>query len=95
VAQAAPSPASPPAESGDTSLSGPDTAAWHPGDDDHDVNGMDETRITPPRPTIAAPEAGAEVAAAAHADDQAMDEFFDDQDYAEDRRFGGRLRRRR
>ena len=75
---------------------GPDTAMWHPAEDE---------RMDDPEPVGAYPAPPPAPSRSEHPpvmdmtdglDDQAMDDFFDDNDeLVDDRRFGGRLRRRR
>ena len=75
---------------------GPDTAVWHPGDDDHlDDPDLGSAYAPPPAParTMAPPPP---LDMTDGPDDQALDDFFDDnEEFVDDRRFGGRLRRRR
>lgn len=70
---------------------GPDTAAWHPApgdlvDNPAQTTGQRRAVIDADRP---------ERSEGANAEEQALDDFFEDGEYADDRRFGGRLRRRR
>jgi DivIVA domain-containing protein len=96
----APSPIPPPAP--EPEAAGPDTGMWSLTDND------DLDSAPPPAPAAPAPHAAAAAATLTaeetdpyadgsdHSDDQALDDFFDDNDeLGEDRRFGGRLRRRR
>jgi DivIVA domain-containing protein len=97
----APAPAPPPA----SESAGPDTAMWSPSDTDRqDRQDRQDASLSPPGGTPSAPPAGALRAEAAVSytditegpNDQALDDFFDDGDeLSDDRRFGGRLRRRR
>jgi DivIVA domain-containing protein len=89
-----------PAPEAESDLTGPDTAVWSPAEEDR----LPVAPSPPPpapsagSPAPAAPPEPAATAAdpAAPPDDQALDDFFDDSDeLGEDRRFGGRLRRRR
>jgi hypothetical protein len=92
AAAPAPLPAPPPQE---VEASGPDTAMWHPAEDEH----LDEPELAsayppPPPAPRSAPLPPLDVTDGP--DDQALDDFFDDNDdFVDDRRFGGRLRRRR
>ncbi len=101
AAAAAPRPG--PAPEAESDLAGPDTAVWSPAEEDRLA-----VAPSPPPPAPSAPSAGSPAPAAppesaatapdpaAPPDDQALDDFFDDSDeLGEDRRFGGRLRRRR
>jgi DivIVA domain-containing protein len=92
-----PAPAPPPvAAPADGDANGPDTAMWTPSDENR-FEGLGAPREAPApgdstRIDLSAP--GPEPREGP--DDQALDDFFDDNDeLAEDRRFGGRLRRRR
>lgn len=100
-----PSPAPP---SPDPGASGPDTALWTPPDDDRLGSsaipgpGPGPVSAPPPAPpplSAAAPPSDppAAIAEATNGpNDQALDDFFEDSDeLGDDRRFGGRLRRRR
>jgi cell division initiation protein len=90
--------APPPAEvepaNGHGADGGPDTMMWAPGEPETGA-----PAIAAPLSAVAAAggaEAGGREVAMAGPDDQALDDFFDDTgDYDDDRRFGGRLRRRR
>lgn len=74
-------PAPPPIE-----LSDPETAMWTPSDEDRIDLAAEEIQRPVPETDLFAPDP----------DEQALDDFFDDNDeFAEGRRFGGRLRRRR
>ncbi len=80
----------------ESDVDGPPTVAWKPVDDHghHDL-GMDEIDPTPGQgtPPVAPHEAGD-----VGPEEQALDEFFEDDDesgYLGERRFGGRLRRKR
>jgi DivIVA domain-containing protein len=107
ASRAAPSAASPPAPEPDNG--GPPTAIWSPEEEDRaELSGEHQpsAQTAPPAsspppssPTAAAPRgevATATVDVSDNAHDQALDDFFDDSDeLSDDRRFGGRLRRRR
>ncbi|HEY3810216.1 MAG TPA: DivIVA domain-containing protein [Acidimicrobiales bacterium] len=90
-----PPPAPAPAPAPATESQGPETALWSPEEDER-LEGM-----TPGGSAAGAGAVGPETSApmsdvAGGPDDQALDDFFDDNDeLADDRRFGGRLRRRR
>jgi DivIVA domain-containing protein len=78
---------------------GPDTAMWSPSDDERREAAGATGSPPPPLPVSPPPR---DEGAAPYADvtegpdDQALDDFFDDNDeLADDHRFGGRLRRRR
>jgi DivIVA domain-containing protein len=81
---------------------GSDTAMWSPSDDERrEAAGTTGATGSPPPPLPASPPVRDEGAApyadvTEGPDDQALDDFFDDNDeLADDHRFGGRLRRRR
>lgn len=90
---------------------GPPTVSWSPSDDTGETRAEPylppARRAGEPSPAPAGEEAKAGEAGAdplpprraneamADPDEQALDDFFDDQQFADDRRFGGRLRRRR
>jgi len=75
----------------------PETAMWSPSDDDrYDAMGAAEGTAsqTGGSTRLEAPPVASEMSDGP--DDQALDDFFDDNDeLADERRFGGRLRRRR
>jgi cell division initiation protein len=71
---------------------GPETASWQP---DTDLGGANGEAPPPPsaRGAVDAPIEMSEDPPSA--EEVALDEFFEDSDFGDDRRFGGRLRRRR
>jgi DivIVA domain-containing protein len=94
TARPAPTPAPPPAPDRDQ---GPDTAVWSPSDEE----GSEAAAASPSNSSPAA-ASGSSPADATPADtgdragEQALDDFFDENDeFSDDRRFGSRLRRRR
>jgi cell division initiation protein len=92
----APVPAPPPMPAAqEYEANGPDTAVWHPGDDEREVEPEPaSTYPPPPAATRSAPPPPLDMTDGP--DDQALDDFFDDnEEFVDDRRFGGRLRRRR
>ncbi len=83
----------------------PETLMWDPGDVDRfpggegaagfDAGPGADPQVAPPRPSPSRPEPTAS-ASGLGSDEQALDDFFDDnEEFGDDRRFGGRLRRRR
>jgi DivIVA domain-containing protein len=98
VARAAP-PQAPPPPPPEPNPAGPDTAMWSPSDDERREAAGTPSVAPPPLPTGGPPrDSGTPPYADVTdgPDDQALDDFFDDNDeLAEDHRFGGRLRRRR
>lgn len=76
---------------------GPDTAMWHPAEDEHLDEPEAPSAYAPPPPVSrSAPPPPPPLELTDGPDDQALDDFFDDnEDFVDDRRFGGRLRRRR
>jgi len=98
-------PASPP-RGEEPGPGGPPTMAWTPVDDTGEnraephmpprrgVNETSRSEGGDPSPGPPAPVART-TSAVADPDDQALDDFFDDDQYGADRRFGARLRRRR
>jgi DivIVA domain-containing protein len=106
VAQASPPPAPPPRGEEPASPAGPPTMAWTPVDDTGENRA--EPHMPPRRPMPDGPRSeggdpspgpppsmARAASAVADPDDQALDDFFDDDQYGADRRFGARLRRRR
>src|ERR1700722_18510283 len=98
VARAAPIQAPPPPPPEPNPV-GPDTAMWSPSDDERREGAGITGAAPPPLPTGGPPR---DSGTAPYADvtdgpaDQALDDFFDDNDeLGEHHRFGGRLRRRR
>jgi cell division initiation protein len=77
----------------------PKTVAWSPTDDERlDLISGPDLAAPPPPPPAATTDAAAPAGSERNSgpDDQAIDDFFEDSDEpGEDRRFGGRLRRRR
>jgi DivIVA domain-containing protein len=90
---AAPAPMPPPPP--EVESNGPDTAMWHPSEDEQveELEPAGSHRAPPPAANRAAPPP---LDMTDGPDDQALDDFFDDnEEFLDDRRFGGRLRRRR
>jgi DivIVA domain-containing protein len=98
-------PAGGPEPAAETEASGPPTALWNPSEEDHsDITGSNPI-VAASAPTAPEPSGGsspraesmsATVDVTDSANDQALDDFFDDgAELADDRRFGGRIRRRR
>jgi vacuolar-type H+-ATPase subunit H len=93
AATAAPQPVAPaPAE--ESVDNGPETMAWKPGPAFSEPTG--EVAAVPQgrRPVIDV-DGPARSEESIDAEEQALDDFFEDGEYVDDRRFGGRLRRRR
>jgi DivIVA domain-containing protein len=102
LARLAPSPVPPPAPAPAPESAGPDTAMWSPSDQDRQDASPSPPGGTPSAPPGPPPGAPRAETAVSYTDitegpnDQALDDFFDDGDeLSDDRRFGGRLRRRR
>ena len=80
-------------------VTGPDTAMWSPSEEDRFVAAEAPSAFSTSSPSGGSPRLDASLPASElhdGPDDRALDDFFDDNDdLAEDRRFGGRLRRRR
>ena len=75
---------------------GPETAMWTPGPGDFsDPTGETEAVPAARRATIDVDGPSRAEERSSDPDEQALDDFFDEGEYADDRRFGGRLRRRR
>jgi DivIVA domain-containing protein len=98
AARPAPLPAPPP-PAPETESSGPETAAWTPDDEERAEPAGSSLPGPPPAPAGGSgrPEGAPPFSEVTNGpDDQALDDFFDDNDeQGDDRRFGGRLRRRR
>lgn len=94
TARPAPVPAPPPAP--DFQEAGPETTMWTPSEEDR-LEAAGPTGAPAPLHGGGSPRAEGSYADVTDGpDDQALDDFFDDNDeLADDRRFGGRLRRRR
>jgi DivIVA domain-containing protein len=90
----APAPAPPPAP--DLQEVGPETTMWSPSEEDRLEQEAAATAGPPPHGGGSPRAEGSYADVTDGPDDQALDDFFDDNDeLADDRRFGGRLRRRR
>ena len=74
---------------------GPETAMWTPGPEDFSEPTGEVAAVPAGRKPVIDVEGLHRSGPERDPDEQALDDFFDDADYADDRRFGGRLRRRR
>lgn len=74
--------------------SGPETAVWRPGPEELALPTGEVPSVGTRRPIIDV-DGPARSDESINAEEQALDDFFEDGDYADERRFGGRLRRRR
>lgn len=91
---AAPTPSPAPAGPSAVSDNGPETAVWRPGPEELALPTGEVPSVGARRPIIdvdGPPRSDETI----NAEEQALDDFFEDGEYADERRFGGRLRRRR
>ncbi len=95
VSRPLPAPAPPPAPHPEDS--GPDTAMWSPTDEERPDAGARQADIPPAAPAGGVPRPEPVIADPSNpSDNQALDDFFDeDEDLGDERRFASRLRRRR
>jgi cell division initiation protein len=96
VGRSLPTPAPPPASHPEDT--GPDTAMWSPADEERLDATAHQIDAPPPPPPAGNPRPEPVITEAANPADnnQALDDFFDeDEDLGDDRRFASRLRRRR
>ncbi len=98
-APVSPDPSQAPAESG-SSQPAPeepslDTTMWTPSPADRAEATGEVAAVPGPRRAVIDVDGPNRVDDRTESEEQALDDFFDDGEYADDRRFGGRLRRRR
>jgi cell division initiation protein len=88
-------PAPPPAPQPEDT--GPDTAMWNPADEEHLDAAARQADVPPTTPASGGPRHEPVIAEPSNpSDNQALDDFFDeDEELGDDRRFASRLRRRR